>query len=189
MYKLISSNVPYHTVTQVIKKSTHNRREFHQVKKTNSLLAYLLIGIGIYFILRELKIPILTNFYSWQTLLIIIGLALLIHSYTSKSYHNLFAGTFVLGLGIHLHGIQHYTFWIDHWGIIILIIGIAFIVRATKTKKGVFPGLLFIIIAVLLIFSINLPVYFDWVYTVIDLFERFWPIVLIIIGLYLLKKK
>ncbi|MGJ9457118.1 LiaI-LiaF-like domain-containing protein [Oceanobacillus sp. CF4.6] len=159
------------------------------MKKTNSLLAYLLIGIGIYFLLREMKIPILTNFYSWQTLLIIIGLALLIHSYTSKTYQNLFVGTIVLGLGIHLHGVQHYSFWIDHWGVILLIIGFAFIVRYAKTKKGLVPGLLLILLAVLFIFSINLPAYFDWIYSIIDLFERFWPLVLIIIGLYLMKKK
>ncbi|MFC4022625.1 LiaI-LiaF-like domain-containing protein [Oceanobacillus longus] len=159
------------------------------MKKTNSLLAYLLIGIGIYFLLREMKIPILTNFYSWQTLLIIIGLALLIHSYTSKTYQNLFVGTIVLGLGIHLHGVQHYSFWIDHWGVILLIIGIAFIVRYAKTKKGLLPGLLLILLAVLFIFSINLPAYFDWIYSIIDLLERFWPIVLIVIGFYLMKKQ
>ncbi|WP_010651062.1 LiaI-LiaF-like domain-containing protein [Oceanobacillus massiliensis] len=159
------------------------------MKKQNSLLAYILIGIGIYFLLRELKVPILTDFYSWQTLLIIIGLALLIHSYTAKHYQNLFAGTIVLGLGIHLHGVQHYTFWIDHWGVYVLIIGLAFIVRHTKTKKGILPGILLVLLAVLLIFSINLPGYFDWIYDIINLLERFWPVVLVIIGIYLLRKK
>ncbi|WP_249870955.1 LiaI-LiaF-like domain-containing protein [Oceanobacillus saliphilus] len=159
------------------------------MKKQNSLLAYLLIGIGIYFLLRELKIPILTDFYSWQTLLIIIGLALLIHSYTSKNYQNLFGGTIVLGLGIHLHGVQYYTFWIDHWAVFLLIIGLAFIVRYAKTKKGLLPGLLLIGLAILMIFSINLPGYFNWIYDIIEFLERFWPIAMIVIGIYLLKKK
>ena len=159
-----------------------------KVKKQHSLLAYLLIGIGIYFLLRELKIPILTNFYSWQTLLIIIGLALLIHGYSSKYYQNLLAGTIVLGIGIHLHGVQHYSFWIDHWAVYILIVGIAFLVRFIKTKKGLFTGLILITLAVFLIFSVNLPIYFDWLYTVIDLLERFWPVLLIIIGFFLLKR-
>ncbi|WP_067727261.1 LiaI-LiaF-like domain-containing protein [Oceanobacillus damuensis] len=159
------------------------------MKKQNSLLAYLLIGIGIYFLLRELKIPILTDFYSWQTLLIIIGLSLLIHSYTSKGYQNLFGGTIILGIGIHLHGVQHYSFWIDHWAVFLLIIGLAFIVRYSKTKNGLLPGLFLVALAVLMIFSINLPDYLDWIYEIVDVLESFWPIALILVGIYFLRKR
>lgn len=159
------------------------------MKKQHTLFAYLLIGIGLFFLLRELKLPILTDFYSWQTLLIIVGLAFLIHSYTTKNYDNLFAGTLILGIGIHLHGTEHYSFWIDHWAVYVLIVGLSFMVRAAKTKKGFVTGVLFIAIAVLLIFSINLPAYFDWIYRIVDFLERFWPIVLIIMGVYFLKKK
>ncbi|MEC5422025.1 DUF5668 domain-containing protein [Virgibacillus sp. C22-A2] len=159
------------------------------MKKKNALAAYILIGIGVYFLLVQLKIPILTNFYSWQTLLIVIGLALLIHSYTSKNYQNLFSGTIILGLGIHFHGVAHYSFWINHWGMYLLIVGIAFIVRYLQTKMGLFPGILLISIAMIMIFSVNLPIWFDWIYVVIDIIERFWPVALIIIGIYLLKKK
>ncbi|NAP01314.1 hypothetical protein FRY77_35830, partial [Halomonas sp. MG34] len=123
------------------------------MKKQNALPAYILIGIGIFFLLRQLKLPIITDFYSWQTIIIIIGLALLIHSYTSKSYHNLFSGSVLLGIGIHLHGIQHYDFWIDHWAVYPLIIGIAFLVRRTKVKQGLFPGVILTAVSILLIFS------------------------------------
>jgi Domain of unknown function (DUF5668) len=159
------------------------------VKKQNALPAYILIGIGIFFLLRQLKLPIITDFYSWQTIIIIIGLALLIHSYTSKSYHNLFSGSILLGIGIHLHGIQHYDFWIDHWAVYPLIIGIAFLVRRTKVKQGLFPGVILTAVSILLIFSVSLPPWLDWVYQVIDTLEQFWPVVLILIGLYLLMKK
>jgi hypothetical protein len=159
------------------------------VKKQNALPAYILIGIGIFFLLRQLKLPIITDFYSWQTIIIIIGLALLIHSYTSKSYHNLFSGSVLLGIGIHLHGIQHYDFWIDHWAVYPLIIGIAFLVRRTKVKQGLFPGVILTAVSILLIFSVSLPPWLDWVYQVIDTLEQFWPVVLIVIGLYLLMKR
>ncbi|WP_042223315.1 LiaI-LiaF-like domain-containing protein [Oceanobacillus manasiensis] len=159
------------------------------MKKQNALPAYILIGIGIFFLLRQLKLPIITDFYSWQTIIIIIGLALLIHSYTSKSYHNLFSGTILLGIGIHLHGIQHYDFWIDHWAVYLLIIGIAFLVRRTKVKQGLFPGVILTALSILLIFSVSLPPWFDWFYLVIDTLEQFWPVVLIVIGLYLLMKR
>lgn len=159
------------------------------MKKKNAFSAYLLIGIGVYFLLRQLKIPILTDFYSWQTLLIIVGLALLIHSYTSKNYQNLFTGTIVLGLGIHFHGVAHYSFWIDHWAVYLLIVGIAFIVRYVHTKSGLFPGVLLIAFAIIMIFSIQLPIWFDWIYIVINFIEKFWPILLIVLGVYLLTKK
>ncbi|GAB3050088.1 LiaI-LiaF-like domain-containing protein [Virgibacillus ainsalahensis] len=159
------------------------------MKRQNSLIAYILIGIGIFFLLKELKVPIITDFYSWTTLLIIVGLALIIHSYRARKYQNLFVGTIVLGMGIHLHGMNHYSFWIDHWAAYPLIIGIAFLIRYTKTKKGLFPGVLLIAVSILLIFSIQLPEWLSWIYLVIDFTEKFWPVILIVVGLYLLKKK
>lgn len=159
------------------------------MKKQNALAAYVLIGIGAFFLLRQLKLPIFTDFYSWPTLLIIIGLALLIHSYTAKNYQNLFGGTIVLALGIHFHGLEHYSFWIDHWAVYLLIVGIAFIVRYLQTKKGLLPGVILLIISIVFIFSIELPVWLDWIYDLFELIERFWPIALIILGVYLLRKK
>ncbi|WP_077327260.1 LiaI-LiaF-like domain-containing protein [Virgibacillus siamensis] len=159
------------------------------MKKQNTFAAYILIGVGIYFLLRKLQIPIITDFYSWPTLLIIIGIALLIYSYTARDYQHLFSGTVVLGIGIHFHGLEHYGFWIDHWAVYLLIVGIAFIVRAIRTKKGFMMGLLLIGLAILFIFSFKLPGLFDWVYDATDFFENFWPLLLIVIGIIWLKKK
>lgn len=159
------------------------------MKRQNSFAAYILIGIGVYFLLRELKIPIITDFYSWPTLLIIIGIALLIHSYTSKDYQHLFSGTVVLGLGIHFHGLGHYSFWIDHWAVYPMIVGIAFVVRGLRTKKGVLTGILITGISILLLFSVRLPASFGWIYDLTAFLEKFWPLILIGIGVYWLKKK
>ncbi|GAA0428853.1 hypothetical protein GCM10008934_18120 [Virgibacillus salarius] len=159
------------------------------MKKQQTLTAYLLIGIGVFFLLQQLNIPILSNFYSWQTIIILIGLVLLIHSYVTKSYQNLFTGTVILGLGIHFYGIAYYSFWIDHWAMYLLIVGIAFIIRYLHTKEGIIPGLLLIVFAIIMLFSIQLPVWFNWIYIVLEYLERFWPVILIVLGLYLLKRK
>ncbi|MBR7796933.1 MAG: LiaI-LiaF-like domain-containing protein [Bacillota bacterium] len=159
------------------------------MKKQQTLTAYLLIGIGVFFLLQQLNIPILSNFYSWQTIIILIGLVLLIHSYVTKSYQNLFTGTVILGLGIHFYGIAYYSFWIDHWAMYLLIVGIAFIIRYLHTKEGIIPGLLLIVFAIIMLFSIQLPVWFNWIYIVVEYLERFWPVILIVLGLYLLKRK
>ncbi|MFD1362905.1 LiaI-LiaF-like domain-containing protein [Lentibacillus salinarum] len=159
------------------------------LKRQHSFAAYVLIGVGVFFLLREFDIPIITDFYSWPTLLIIIGMALLIHSYTAKDYQHLFSGTIVLGLGIHLHGLSHYPFWIDHWAVYPLLVGIAFIVRSLRTRRGLFVGIVISSLSVFLILSVRLPAAFHWVYDVMAWLDRLWPLILIGIGIFWLKKK
>src|SRR5690625_782130 len=130
------------------------------LKRQNFFVGYLFIGIGVFFLLKQLKIPIFTDFYSWPTLLIIIGLALLIYSYRLKEYQSLFSGTLILGLGLHFHGMAHYDFWINHWAMYTLIIGIAFIIRSLKTKKVFLLVFSFILIYSIIFFFISLFAYF-----------------------------
>ena len=165
------------------------RERGYTVNKQNSLIAYIIIGIGVYFLLRELRLPILTDFYSWQTLLIIIGAAFLISSYRGRNYEQIFTGVLLLGIGVHLHGVEHYNFWINHWAVYLVIIGIAFLLRYFKTKSGLLMGAAFLIAGLLLIFSSQFSAYFHWVHDIFHLIERFWPILLIIFGIYLLKRK
>ncbi|WP_350308630.1 LiaI-LiaF-like domain-containing protein [Gracilibacillus phocaeensis] len=157
--------------------------------KKNGLMAYLLIGIGVFFLLRELHLPILTDFYSWPTLFILIGAAFLIYAFNSKEYKQIFPGVVLLGFGIHFHGLAHYPFWIDHWGMYTLIISLAFLIRAFKTKKGVVPGLLLLALSLFVMFVNQQPGWFSWVYQGMNWLERFWPVLLIAIGFYLLLKK
>lgn len=158
------------------------------MKKQNALFAYILIGIGLFFLFRELRLPIFTDFYSWQTLLIIIGAAILIHSYRSKSYENIFIGVLIFCVGIHLHGVENYSFWVDHWAVYLVIIGLAFLLRAMKTKSGLLTGVIFLAAGVLLIYSQKFSAYFSWIYDIFALLDKFWPIVLIIVGIILLRK-
>ncbi|KGX88064.1 LiaI-LiaF-like domain-containing protein [Pontibacillus marinus] len=161
------------------------------MKKQHTFTGILLIGIGAYFMLKELEIPIITNFYSWTTILMIIGVALLLHSYIANEYETIFIGAILLGLGVHFHGMQTYSFWLDHWGMYPLIIGIAFLLRYQKTKHGLFPGLILVIIALFAMFVSNKPEWFYWVTVFVNFIETFWPLILIAIGLYILliKKK
>lgn len=156
------------------------------MKKQNLFTSYLLIGIGTFFLLRQLKVPIFTDFYSWPTLLIIIGFTFLIYSFKAKEYGQLFTGTFLLGLGIHFHGVKHYDFWVDHWAMYILIIGIAFFVRFLKTKDGLLQSLILSGIAIFIIYSNAIPAHFPWINDAFRLIETYWPVALIMIGILLL---
>ena len=159
------------------------------MKRKHSLLAYLCIGIGIFLLLRELRIPFFVDLYSWQSFLIVIGIGIIIHSYTTKTYQNLYIGTLLFGIGIHLHGVKHYSFWIDDWSVYFIIIGLAFIIRYTKTKKGFFLGLFSILLGLLFLFSEQLSIYTSWLEPIVSLLERFWPILLILLGMFMLKRK
>lgn len=159
------------------------------MKRKNLFSAYLLIGVGIYFLLKQLQIPIFTNFYSWPTLLIIIGISLLLHSRSSRDDQSLFNGTFLLGLGIHFHGLAHYSFWSNHWAVYTLIIGIAFFVRYLRTKNGLLISIILISISSFMIFSVKTPSWLHWIYQLTSLLENYWPVALIIFGVYLLRKK
>src|SRR5690625_2005317 len=143
-----------------------------------------MIGLGIYFLLKQLNIPLLHKVYSWPIIVIIVGLALILHSFFNDDDQNLFTGLIVLGIGIHFYGLKNYPNWINHWAIFLLIVGIAFFIRYLKTKKNFLIGIILIGISLLFIFP-NKITPFEWIKSN----EIFWSIALIFIGIYLLKKK
>lgn len=159
------------------------------MKKQNLFSAYVLIGIGIYFLMKQFNVPFLTKFHGWPTILIIIGLALLLHSYRSKDYHNLFSGIVVLGIGVHFHGLHNYSFWPNHWAVYLLIVGIAFLVRSLWTKQDLAIGFISTAIASMFIFSETIPDWFKSPLKFLNYIDKLWPIAIIILGIYLLKKK
>ncbi|ARI76908.1 LiaI-LiaF-like domain-containing protein [Halobacillus mangrovi] len=158
------------------------------MKKQNSLTGFLLVGLGLYFLIRQFNIPFLSQFYSWPTLLIIVGVAFLLHSYLTKDYANIFTGALLLGFGIHFHGLNHFPFWIDHWSVYLLIIGIAILLRYQKTKSGLIPALILVGLGLFALLVPTTPSWFTSIQMIFQWIERFWPVVLILFGFYMLKK-
>lgn len=159
------------------------------MNKQQSLIGFILIGLGAYFFIHYLNLPLLSPFYSWSALVFIIGAAFLLHSYMTKDYSNLFTGALITGIGLHYLAIQHTSFWIDHWGAYLLLIGISFLLHYQKNKKGLIPALVFIGIGLFALFAPTSPIWFQWFQEIFLMIERFWPIALIGFGIYLLKKK
>lgn len=157
------------------------------MKNQNILIAYILIGSGIYFLIKQLNFSFFANFHLWSTFLIIVGISFIIYSFKINELDHIFIGVLLLGLGVHFHGLENYSFWFDHWAVFILIIGLAFLIRFFYTKKGFLQALIFLGVAILIMFSINLPRSFQWIYRIIEFLETFWPVALIVIGIYLLK--
>lgn len=159
------------------------------MKKQHTFIGTLLIGIGVYFLLKELHISLLNNFYTWPTILMIIGVALLLDGYIAREKESIFSGTVILGIGIHIHGLMTYAHWIESWAIYVLILSIAFLLRAQQTKKGIIPGIILLIIALFSLFSNIKPGWFYWIDFTYKFIEDFWPLLLIGMGIYFLYFK
>nr|WP_208379584.1 DUF5668 domain-containing protein [Alkalibacillus almallahensis] len=164
-------------------------KETYIVKQSQSFLAITLIGFGLYFLIQQYDIPILSQFGNWPSILVILGVAFLFSAYGNNQHDNILPGIILFGLGVHFHLLQHQVNWIDHWGMYTLIIGIAFILRAQKKRQGTIIGIIFIVISFLALSAFAMPTWLGWLDVVFNMIEQFWPILLIIIGFVMLFKK
>jgi hypothetical protein len=147
----------------------------------------ILIGLGIYFLASSWSIPYLNLISDWPTLFVIFGIAFILQGKASNDSNQYFPGVILIGLGLHFHAMNLVDHWPNQWEVYTLLIGIAFLSQTSKKKKdGFFLGCLFVFFSILGLFSTG---FVSWVDKLFNIFENFWPIAIILIGLYLLLKK
>ena len=71
------------------------------MKQSKTFIGVLLIGFGLFFVLQQYSIPILSRFDTWPTILIILGMAFLAQGYLNKQPESILPGGILTGLGIH----------------------------------------------------------------------------------------
>ncbi len=131
-----------------------------KMKKQKIVPAILLIGFGIYFYLQQETNSLFHEFSTWPTLLIIVGVAFLVQGYWGRDYESIFPGVILSGIGVHFHIANKFALWPDHLGAFLLIIALGFFLRYQKTGNGLFYGVLFLILAGVLLFYDKLPASF-----------------------------
>ncbi|SEM33803.1 hypothetical protein SAMN05192533_102234 [Mesobacillus persicus] len=156
------------------------------MKSQNTIPGIILIGFGVYYYLQQTNIILFDQFYTWPTLMLIVGLAFLVQAYRGNDYDSILPGVILFGFGIHLHIVGRLSIWPDHLGAFILIIALAFLLRYQKTGTGLFHGILFLILAALLLFYEQISNWLATLETGLAVVWKFWPIALILIGIYLL---
>jgi hypothetical protein len=149
----------------------------------------ILIGFGIYFYLQQSNVSIFREFYTWPTLLIIVGTAFLAQGYKGKDYESILPGTILAGFGLHFHVTKVAAVWPDHIGIFILIISLGFLLRHQKTGNGLFQGILFLILAIILLFYDKVLLWLGFLQEGVNVIRDFWPLIIVLIGVYLLMKR
>ncbi|WP_018660928.1 LiaI-LiaF-like domain-containing protein [Heyndrickxia acidiproducens] len=151
--------------------------------------AIILIGFGLYFYLQRYEQSGFQEYFTWPTLLIIVGLAFLGQGYWGRESESILPGVILVGFGLHFHVAGKVAIWPDNIGIFILIIALGFLLRYQKTGDGIFYGILFLALSVLLLFSDKAIAWFGLFENHVTSLVNFWPAVLVVIGLYLLLFK
>lgn len=154
------------------------------MKNQRVFIGTLLIGIGLFFFIDQFDLPFMNRLLHWPMILVVTGLAFLIHGTTGKEVQSFFPGTLLLGLGIHFTAVHLFPVWPHSWGMYTLIIGIALFVQFIKAKKGsLFTAIILIILSIAELFYSSFQ---EWLSTMLVSVTGLWPLALIIIGLYFL---
>jgi hypothetical protein len=156
------------------------------MKKQNVFTGMMLFGLGLYFVMKEL--PFINEPYiQWPLLLIIVGISLYGQAYKASDLSLLFSASTLVLLGLHFYGLALLEQWPNHWAMFPLIISISFFVLFYKTKTGVFPGILFLLVAIIGFFYHNGNGSSDLFLYILN---HYWSALFLIIGLfYIIKKK
>ncbi|MBU8905071.1 LiaI-LiaF-like domain-containing protein [Desertibacillus haloalkaliphilus] len=157
------------------------------MKRQGIFPGILLIAVGLFFFLQQFQLPFVHYLFSWPTILLVVGLAFLFQGYIGREHSSLFPGALLFGFGIHFHALNFLPFWPNHWAMFTLITGLSFILLYSRTKRdGLFPGVALVIVSLLAFFYSG---FIHWVNQLFTIVDGLWPLVLIIIGLYLILKK
>ncbi|MDQ0270008.1 LiaI-LiaF-like domain-containing protein [Cytobacillus purgationiresistens] len=146
----------------------------------------VLIGFGTYFFLQQANIEVLKPFFTWPTLLIIVGVAFLFQAYSGRDYDGILPGVILSGFGLHFLIVNRLDIWPDHIGSFILIISLGFLLRHLKTGTGLFQGILFLLLALMLLFYDKIISSLGALGDSVSYIWSFWPAFFILLGLYLL---
>lgn len=99
-------------------------------------------------------------------------------------------GVIMTGFGLHFLLVGKLSFWPDsNIGMLILIISIGFFLRFQKAGSGLLQAFLFLILAFLLLFYDKIASYFNLLQNGMSFIWKFWPVLLIIVGIYFLIKR
>lgn len=158
------------------------------MKGKGNFSGIVLLGIGLFFLARQMDVTYLLPYLTWPTFLLIIGVAFLVQSSSGKEGPSAFAAILLLGLGLHFHASPRVEGWPEDSLAIILIIALSFLYMFKQTKEGLLPGVVLLAIAGWSLFNkSDTPSITQWFSSV----EGFWPFLLIGVGAYFvfIKKK
>ncbi|WP_445738832.1 LiaI-LiaF-like domain-containing protein [Niallia sp. FSL R7-0271] len=149
----------------------------------------VLVGFGLYFLLNEINMSPFPDFYSWPTLLIIVGLAFLCQGFIGKDHGSILPGVILTGFGLHFHLVNKLAIWPDDTGTFLLIIALGFILFNQRAGSGLVNGVLFLLLAGLLLFYEEIVASITFIHIGESTLKFFTPLLFLLIGGYFLLSK
>lgn len=156
------------------------------MRKQRVFTGVILLGLGLYFFLEQTNFTLFKQYDEWPTLLIISGAALLAQGYIGKDSEAILPGVLLFGLGIHFTLVHRLEIWPNHVEVFLLILATGFLLRYLRVKDGLFQGILFLLVALILLFYDNIIRLFPTFEKSFSFVWQFWPIIFIALGCYAL---
>ena len=158
------------------------------MKEYRYFSSIILIGFGLFYFLKSIHFAPLLPYYSWGSLCILIGIAFFCESRFGNHSDFILPGILFSGFGLHQYIATRLEYWPAEHTIIFLLISLGLLLTYSKKGTGKGSGFLFLAISAFFIFhekilnTLGLTNY-------IDLFNHYWPVLLMLIGGFLLFKK
>ncbi|MBS4173730.1 DUF5668 domain-containing protein [Bacillus sp. FJAT-49736] len=149
----------------------------------------ILIGFGLYYYFSQNHIQIFKEYITWPTLFMIVGIAFLVQGYNGKNNEAILPGVIFTGFGFHFHVVHKLAIWPNNIGVLLLIISLGFLLQYQRTRNGLFQGLLFLALSIILLFYDKLVSTLGLLENRVESIWKYSPIALVIIGIILLFRK
>lgn len=156
------------------------------MKKQTVFFGIMFVGFSFFLLMNRFPFPLFAKLHSWPTLLLLVGIAMIVQAYRAYDFQQLLPGMLLLTLGIHFHAVSLFSFWPKHIGMVLFMIALSFLLSSRKNHANLLQGIFLFIFSMVMMFS-------DRLRTWTALFEqhfsyvwKFWPLLLLMIGLYLL---
>ncbi|MDQ0244641.1 glucan phosphoethanolaminetransferase (alkaline phosphatase superfamily) [Bacillus fengqiuensis] len=156
------------------------------MKKQSVFFGIMLVGLSLFLLMSRFQFPLMLKLHSWPSLLVLVGAAMIVQAYKAHDFQQLLPGMILLTLGIHFHAVSLFFFWPKHIGMVLLIIALSFLLSSRKSHFGLLQGIFLFSLSMLMMFSDRLKMWTALLEQHFNYVWKFWPLLLLIIGLYLL---
>ncbi|MGM9988617.1 MAG: hypothetical protein ACI35O_15545 [Bacillaceae bacterium] len=156
------------------------------MKKYRWFVSILCIGFGFFYFASQQQLELFSRFFEWPSVLIIIGLACLCQAYLGKDQHYIIPGILLAGFGLHFHLSVIIKNYPNPIAVLIFIVALSLFLKNKRSKGDLLPSFLLLVISLFFFFSDQIDSAIKGIQFDTTLIQRFWPLLLVIFGIYLL---
>ncbi|MDF2558007.1 MAG: hypothetical protein K0R71_1835 [Bacillales bacterium] len=159
------------------------------MKDQRYFVGITLIGFGIYYYLQFSDIKTFEYLHTWPMLFVIVGLGFLTQGYKGRVNDFILPGVVVTGFGLHFLLANQISIWPNELGVLILSIALGLLLQAMKKGSSKVLGMIVLFLAIFFIFYEKFTIFETTFMKMSSLLTHFWPILLVLVGIWALYRK